>query len=100
MQPAIVLDDVTKRFGQTTAVEALSLQVPQGAIYGFIGPNGSGKTTTLRMIMNILLPDSGSVDVLGDRGTSSARDRVGTCLRNAASTSRCRSGACSPTTAS
>ena len=75
--PAITLDAVTKRFGQTTAVEALSLQVPQGAIYGFIGPNGSGKTTTLRMIMNILLPDSGSVEVLGDRGTQAARDRVG-----------------------
>ena len=75
--PAITLDAVTKRFGQTTAVEALSLQVPQGAIYGFIGPNGSGKTTTLRMIMNILLPDSGTVEVLGDRGTQAARDRVG-----------------------
>jgi ABC-2 type transport system ATP-binding protein len=77
LHPAIVLDAVSKRFGQTTAVETLSLQVPQGTIYGFIGPNGSGKTTTLRMIMNILLPDSGSVEVLGDRSTLSARDRVG-----------------------
>lgn len=75
--PAITLDAVTKRFGQTLAVDALSLQVPEGAIYGFIGPNGSGKTTTLRMIMNILLPDSGRVEVLGDRGTQAARDRVG-----------------------
>jgi ABC-2 type transport system ATP-binding protein len=77
MSAAIVLDAVTKRFGHTTAVDALSLEVPQGAIYGFIGPNGSGKTTTLRMIMNILLPDSGSVEVLGDRSTAAARDRVG-----------------------
>lgn len=77
MSPAIVIDAVTKRFGQTTAVDALSLQVPQGSIYGFIGPNGSGKTTTLRMIMNILLPDSGSVEVLGERSTVAARDRVG-----------------------
>ncbi len=77
MSSAITLDSVTKRFGQTMAVDALSLQVPQGAIYGFIGPNGSGKTTTLRMIMNILLPDSGSVEVLGDRSTVAARDRVG-----------------------
>jgi len=75
--PAITLDAVTKRFGRTTAVDTLSLQVPEGAIYGFIGPNGSGKTTTLRMIMNILLPDSGSVEVLGDRSTQAARDRVG-----------------------
>jgi ABC-2 type transport system ATP-binding protein len=77
MSPAIVLDAVSKRFGQTTAVDNLSLQVPVGAIYGFIGPNGSGKTTTLRMIMNILLPDSGTVEVLGDRSTVAARDRVG-----------------------
>ncbi len=77
MPSAISLDAVTKRFGSTLAVDALSLQVPEGAIYGFIGPNGSGKTTTLRMIMNILLPDSGTVEVLGDRSTSAARDRVG-----------------------
>ncbi len=77
MPDAIVIDQVTKRFGRTTAVDALSLRVPHGAIYGFIGPNGSGKTTTLRMMMNILLPDSGSVEVLGDRSTAAARDRVG-----------------------
>lgn len=77
MPPAITLDAVTKRFGQTVAVDTLSLQVPEGTIYGFIGPNGSGKTTTLRMMMNILLPDSGSVEVLGDRSTQAARDRVG-----------------------
>lgn len=77
MTAAIVLDSVSKRFGQTLAVDALSLRVPEGAIYGFIGPNGSGKTTTLRMIMNILLPDSGSVEVLGERSTDAARDRVG-----------------------
>ena len=77
MSSAIVLDNVTKRFGQTVAVDALSLEVPEGAIYGFIGPNGSGKTTTLRMIMNILLPDSGQVEVLGDRSTTTARDGVG-----------------------
>jgi ABC-2 type transport system ATP-binding protein len=59
--PAIVLSDVTKRFQATTAVDALSLSVPEGCIYGFIGPNGSGKTTTLRMIMHILLPDRGRI---------------------------------------
>ena len=77
MPAAIVLDSISKRFGGATAVDTLSLEVPHGAIYGFIGPNGSGKTTTLRMIMNILLPDSGSVEVLGDRSTAAARDRVG-----------------------
>ena len=73
---AIVLTNVTKRFKSTTAVDRLSLTVPQGSIYGFIGPNGSGKTTTLRMIMHILLPDEGEVEVLGSRATGAARDRV------------------------
>jgi ABC-2 type transport system ATP-binding protein len=74
---AIVLREVTKRFGTTTAVDTLTLTVPAGSIYGFIGPNGSGKTTTLRMIMHILLPDSGEIEVLGSRETAAARDRVG-----------------------
>ena len=58
------------------AVNDLSLTVPTGSIYGFIGPNGSGKTTTLRMIMHILLPDEGQIEVLGSRDTAAARDRV------------------------
>ncbi len=73
----IELHGVTKRFGSVTAVDDLSLDVPAGSIYGFIGPNGSGKTTTLRMIMRILLPDRGEIAVLGDSGTLAARDRVG-----------------------
>ncbi len=73
----IELQAVTKRFGTLTAVDDLTLAVPAGSIYGFIGPNGSGKTTTLRMIMRILLPDAGQVAVLGDGGTLAARDRVG-----------------------
>jgi ABC-2 type transport system ATP-binding protein len=62
--------------GGTIAVDALSLDVPAGSIYGFIGPNGSGKTTTLRMIMRILLPDEGQIEVLGSAATGAARDRV------------------------
>ena len=77
MANAIRLTDVTKRFSGVTAVDQLTLAVPEGSIYGFIGPNGSGKTTTLRMIMNILLPDSGAIEVLGDRSSVAARDRVG-----------------------
>ena len=76
MHPAIRLVDVSKRFNGVTAVDALTLDVPQGSIYGFIGPNGSGKTTTLRMIMHILLPDQGRIEVLGSDGTAAARDRV------------------------
>jgi ABC-2 type transport system ATP-binding protein len=76
MANAIRLTDVTKRFSGVTAVDGLTLTVPEGSIYGFIGPNGSGKTTTLRMIMNILLPDQGAIEVLGSGNTAAARDRV------------------------
>jgi ABC-2 type transport system ATP-binding protein len=74
---AIEIRGVTKTFGEHVAVDDLTLEVPEGAIYGFIGPNGSGKTTTLRMIMNILLPDRGEIRVLGRAGTSAAHDEVG-----------------------
>jgi ABC-2 type transport system ATP-binding protein len=73
---AIALRDVTKTFDGVTAVDGLSLTVPRGSVYGFIGPNGSGKTTTIRMIMNILLPDRGEIELLGEHSTRSARDRV------------------------
>lgn len=77
MDFAVRLTRVTKTFGQHTAVRDLSLDVPQGSLYGFIGPNGSGKTTTLRMILHILLPDHGQLEVLGKQGTRAANDRVG-----------------------
>jgi ABC-2 type transport system ATP-binding protein len=74
---AIEIRSVTKQFGAVVAVNDLTLDVPDGSIYGFIGPNGSGKTTTIRMIMNILVPDSGAVQVLGRSSQSKVRDHVG-----------------------
>ena len=74
---AIEIRDVAKQFGSHVAVRDLSLDVPEGTIYGFIGPNGSGKTTTIRMIMNIILPDRGQITVLGHRSSAAARDEVG-----------------------
>jgi ABC-2 type transport system ATP-binding protein len=74
---AIAVDDVTKVFGDKEAVSGLSLRVPRGSIYGLLGPNGSGKTTTLRMILNILLPDRGTIAILGERGARAVRDKVG-----------------------
>ncbi|HIN78451.1 MAG TPA: ATP-binding cassette domain-containing protein, partial [Gemmatimonadetes bacterium] len=62
---AIRLSGVTKRFGNHAAVSELNFDVPRGAICGLIGPNGSGKTTCIRMIMGILHPDAGSVSLLG-----------------------------------
>lgn len=77
MSDAIRLENVTKRFGSQTAVDALDLAVPEGSIYGFIGPNGSGKTTTLRMILRIFQPDQGTVEVLGQTQGKTADDRLG-----------------------
>src|SRR6266481_6040103 len=74
---AVEIENVTKTFGHHTAVADLSLQVPPETIYGFIGPNGSGKTTTLRMVMHILHPDRGDIAVLGERSLRAANSRVG-----------------------
>jgi ABC-2 type transport system ATP-binding protein len=74
---AVRLRGVRKRFGAHTAVEGLDLVVPAGSIYGLLGPNGSGKTTTLRMIMGILVPDAGEVELLGGRPDAARQRRVG-----------------------
>ncbi len=63
--PVIDVNDLTKTFGSTTAVNHLSLQVDKGEIYGFLGPNGSGKTTFIRMLCGLMRPDSGSGVCLG-----------------------------------
>jgi len=73
----IELDNITKSFGNHIAVDDLSLQVPAGSIYGFIGPNGSGKTTTIRMIMNILYPDNGIIRIFGKEHIGSHLDKIG-----------------------
>jgi len=56
---------LTKKFGEKTVVDDFSIQVPKGAIYGFLGPNGSGKTTTIRMMCGLLKPDGGGGTALG-----------------------------------
>lgn len=76
-QNSVQLSGVTKTFGAKTAVSELDLQIPEGAIYGFIGPNGSGKTTTIRMILRIFKPDCGAVEVLGAEQGDCADDRIG-----------------------
>jgi ABC-2 type transport system ATP-binding protein len=74
---SVEIEQVTKTFGKVIAVDDLSLKVPQGTIYGFIGPNGSGKTTTLRMIMNIFYPDRGTIRLLGNHLSGGTTDRIG-----------------------
>ena len=73
----VVLDHITKRFGEFTAVNDLSLAVRAGRIYGLIGKNGAGKTTTIRMIVNITAPDSGRVTIFGKQITPELQDRIG-----------------------
>ncbi len=79
MANVVEMGGVTKSFGAFKAVDDLSLEVPAGSIYGFIGPNGSGKTTTLRMIMRIYHPDPGTglIRVLGEDAHGAAHDRIG-----------------------
>jgi ABC-2 type transport system ATP-binding protein len=78
--PAIVARGLTRRFGSVTAVDGLDLEVPHGRIYGFLGPNGSGKTTTIRMLCGLLRPSAGSTAVLGlelPRDAERLRPRIG-----------------------
>ena len=81
----IELDDVRKTYrsvrrGSTVAVDGLSLTVPRGGVHGFLGPNGSGKTTTIRILLGLVAPDTGTVRVLGadvPRGLSAVVGSVG-----------------------
>ena len=79
-QPAILANSLTKRFGDFTAVDGINFEVHHGEIFGFLGPNGSGKTTSIRMMLGLMKPTSGEVDVLGmkvDGDTGKIRPRVG-----------------------
>src|SRR3989442_7111243 len=71
-QAILAADRIVKRFAGHTAVDRLSLTVPRGVIYGLLGPNGTGKTTTIRMIRNVIVPDEGTVRLFDAPGT--ARD--------------------------
>jgi ABC-2 type transport system ATP-binding protein len=77
MDSALALHSVNKRFGDIVAIEDLDLTIPAGSTYGLIGPSGAGKTTTIRIIMSILFPDSGSVSVLGHGSALEAKNRIG-----------------------
>jgi ABC-type multidrug transport system ATPase subunit len=63
---AIQSDGLTKRFGRQVAVDAVGLAVPRGSVYGFLGPNGSGKTTTIRMLLGLIAPSAGGHQLLGE----------------------------------
>ena len=69
--------NVSKRFGDFSAVEDLSFEVRAGRVFGFLGPNGAGKTTTIRMIVGITVPDEGSIELFGQKISSALQDRIG-----------------------
>src|SRR5512139_1317467 len=77
---AIVVQDLTKVFGDFTAVDRVSFTVPRGEIFGFLGANGAGKTTTIRVLCGLLVPTSGTVRVAGasmEKGLDHIKARVG-----------------------
>ena len=80
MTPALATAGLTKRFGAQTAVDGIDIDVPAGSVYGFLGPNGSGKTTTIRMVLGLVRPTSGTVNLLGEpmpSGLGAVLPRVG-----------------------
>ncbi len=77
---AVRFEDVTRRFGDVTALDALSLQVERGELFGLLGPNGAGKSTTIGILTGQLLPDEGQVSVLGTDPTTdpvATRSKIG-----------------------
>jgi len=74
---AIMVQNVTKTYGDFTAVNDLSFEVRCGEIFAMLGPNGAGKTTTIRMILDILKPDTGSIEVMGGPISDATKERIG-----------------------
>ena len=74
MQRVVEIEKISKSFGPTRALEDISFSVEENEIFGFIGPDGAGKTTLFRILTTLLLPDSGSINVLGMDGVASFRE--------------------------
>ncbi len=84
---AIVIDNLTKRFEDVTAVDGLSLEVENGELYGLLGPNGAGKTTVINVLCGLLEPTSGSVSVGGydvQKEPVKVKELIGVCPQDAA----------------
>ncbi len=78
--PAVTTRALRKEFGSAVAVDGLDLTIPRGQVFGLLGPNGSGKTTTIRMLCGLMAPTSGSADVAGfdvERQAERVRERIG-----------------------
>jgi ABC-2 type transport system ATP-binding protein len=79
-EAAVAVENLTRRFGQFTAVDGISFSVPRGQVFGFLGPNGAGKSTTIRMLCGLLTPTSGRARVAGHdvgREPEAVRQNIG-----------------------
>ena len=78
--PAVRVEGVVKRFGETVALDGAGLEVPAGMVFGLLGPNGAGKTTLIRILATLLAPDAGRAEVLGHdvvREPDTVRELIG-----------------------
>ena len=80
MQPILSIEGISKSYGSIQALQNVSYEVPQGAVFGLLGPNGSGKTTMLSIILDILKADTGSFNWFGKPGSPETRKRIGSLL--------------------
>jgi ABC-type multidrug transport system ATPase subunit len=74
------VDNLAKNYGPIKALKGISFEVPEGAVFGILGPNGSGKTTLLGIVMSILKPSGGSYRLFGETPTDAHRKHIGTLL--------------------
>jgi len=82
LQPVLQIRNLTKNFGRLCAVNDMSLEVGAGQVFGMLGPNGSGKTTTLGMLMSVVNPTSGSFLWFGEEPTHNTRKKIGAVLEH------------------
>lgn len=80
MQPVLTLSGITKSYGSIQALKGVSFEVPAGSVFGILGPNGSGKTTMLSIILDILKSDTGNFAWFGQPGSPETRKRIGSLL--------------------
>ncbi|HTY74117.1 MAG TPA: ABC transporter ATP-binding protein [Candidatus Nanoarchaeia archaeon] len=86
-QPAIVIEHLSKKYQDTTALEDLSLQIPKGELFGLLGPNGAGKTTTINILCGLLRSTTGTAKVCGydvQKEPAKAKDLIGVCIQETA----------------
>ena len=80
METILEIKNLTKKFGRITAVESLNLTIKPGQVFGILGPNGSGKTTTLGMILDVVSPTEGGFQWFGDKSPEESRRMIGSIL--------------------